>query len=184
MSNKRIQSIRLDPMKKATADEVALVIEQGNSYLQAISSKRQKLYKMCETFNETIESLSLKGMRYDLDGGDIRPDGHDGILRILLASEKQMREHERVIFEDLQYLSYEEEKFFAIYRAYTSLRSKDVRMLEAFYADGKEAGVIIKEIYKGNCAIQTFWKRKKEALNRAADNCTYTPTEEPLKGAI
>ena len=177
MGNRKVSVSRLDPTKQATAEEVALVIEQGSSYLEFLTDQRKKLYNTCATLDDFIEANALQGISYEKLNRANNSLNPDSISRILESSEKQLRESQKEYKDHLFLLTQEEEKYLKIYRAYTTLPLDDCRLLESFYAEGKEAHEIIRDVFKGQIKLRTFWKRKSKALELVAERCHYNPFE-------
>lgn len=177
MGNRKVSVYRLDPTKQTTAEEVALVVEQGSSYLEFLTNQRKKLYNTCATLNDFIDANALQGISYEkfsMANNSLNPDS---IARILEFSEKQLRESQKEYNEELFLLTKEEEKYLKIYRAYNTLPLDDCRLLESFYAEGKEAHEIIRDVFKGQIKLRAFWRRKAKALELVAERCHYNPVE-------
>ncbi len=177
MGNRKVSVSRLDPTKKATAEEVALVIEQGARYLEFLTNQRKKLYNTCASLDDFIEANALQGISYEKFSYANNSLSPDSISRILESSEKQLRDSQEEYKEYLFLLTQEEEKYLKIYRAYTTLPLDDSKLLESFYVERKEAHEIIEDVFKGQIKLRAFWKRKSKALELVAERCHYTPYE-------
>ena len=91
MGNRKVSVSRLDPTKQATAEEVALVIEQGSSYLEFLTDQRKKLYNTCATLDDFIEANALQGISYEKlsrANNSLNPDSISHILIYLRIQSK------------------------------------------------------------------------------------------------